>query len=83
MIRHGPITQLDLQDIHEVVELLLTKRSVQLVNDFGIRPERALVLGAGVTALEAISKFYVVQEITITRQGIREGTLAEVFGIGS
>ena len=48
-----------------------------LVAKYGIRPERAHVLPAGVITLQAVVDFYGKPPIVVTRTGVREGAILE------
>lgn len=64
--------------IDEVLNLLCRQRADQIVREYGVMPERAAVLPAGVAAISAIIHYYSVAEVIITRQGIREGIIEAV-----
>jgi exopolyphosphatase/guanosine-5'-triphosphate,3'-diphosphate pyrophosphatase len=49
------------------------------VRRFGVRPERAVVLPAGLTALREIARRYRPEGIIFTHRGLREGVLVESF----
>jgi exopolyphosphatase/guanosine-5'-triphosphate,3'-diphosphate pyrophosphatase len=64
-------------DLEQVVTLVRSQSVDHLVEDHGVRRERAEVLPAGVTAAAAVVEFYGTEHITITRRGIREGAIVD------
>jgi len=72
----GTIQRIDMQTLGRVKEIVSARPAAEIVETYGIRPERAEVLPAGVTAIETIARFYRAGEIVITQRGIREGALA-------
>lgn len=53
----------------------LPARSV--IAKYGVAPERAQVLAAGISALAAVVTHYNIDHVVITRHGIREGVLVD------
>jgi len=76
----GPEATLDREALDEVVRRATSKPAAEIADEYGVRPERAVVLAAGVTALATIAEFYGVPEVSITRGGIREGALLAAQG---
>jgi exopolyphosphatase / guanosine-5'-triphosphate,3'-diphosphate pyrophosphatase len=73
----GDRVQVNRADLERVVALVSTESADQLVNERGVRRERAEVLPAGVTAAAAIVEFYDTPNVIITRRGIREGVIVD------
>lgn len=73
----GMIVHLDKGAFDRVVQLVTTEQVAEIVRRFGVNPERAQVLPAGVLALQALARFYQAEDVTITRHGIREGALVD------
>jgi exopolyphosphatase/guanosine-5'-triphosphate,3'-diphosphate pyrophosphatase len=74
----GTIQRLSMAELGHVIEIVNSHTAAQIVDMYGIRPERAEVLPAGITAIAVIARFYEAEEIVITQRGIREGALAEL-----
>jgi exopolyphosphatase / guanosine-5'-triphosphate,3'-diphosphate pyrophosphatase len=77
LAKAGDPIDLDPEDLERVLALMRTKSATQLVEEHGVRRERAEVLPAGVTAAAAIIEFYDTQRVAITQRGIREGALVD------
>jgi len=81
-ILHGPYDHnqgLTLQGMDRVMEIIATNAARDLVARYRIKPERAEVLPAGITALRAIAGYYDADNIVITTRGIREGALVDLL----
>lgn len=74
----GSVQYLPMSKVEEVVEVATSKPATDLVEQFGIRAERAQVLAAGITTIGVIARFYGVDELVITHHGIREGALLAI-----
>jgi exopolyphosphatase / guanosine-5'-triphosphate,3'-diphosphate pyrophosphatase len=77
LAKGGDPIDLDAEDLKRVLALMRTKSAARLVEEHGVRRERAEVLPAGVTAAAAIVEYYDTQRVTITQRGIREGALVD------
>jgi exopolyphosphatase/pppGpp-phosphohydrolase len=47
----------------------------------GLRPERADIIVAGITAADELLRWVGAADVTINRYGLREGLLLEMFGL--
>jgi exopolyphosphatase / guanosine-5'-triphosphate,3'-diphosphate pyrophosphatase len=70
-------TALRRADLAAAVDTLLREPAARITEQYGIEPERAGVLPAGVAALLAIIDFYTVERVTITLNGIRQGMIVD------
>lgn len=77
LVKHGDQMQLDTGDLEQVVTLVRRETADRLVDDHGVRRERAEVLPAGVVAAATIVDFYGTERVMITLRGIREGAIVE------
>jgi len=59
------------------LNILAARPHAEIARQFGIALERALVLPAGVRALQSICEFYQVESLTITVNGIRQGMIID------
>lgn len=75
--REGSRVRLDFGELDEVQRLACSMPAPDLVERYGVDPERARVLPAGITALQAVVTFYDAARIVISVQGIREGTIVD------
>jgi exopolyphosphatase/guanosine-5'-triphosphate,3'-diphosphate pyrophosphatase len=73
----GDRIELDAGDFERVLTLMRTKTVGRLVEEYGVRRERAEVLPAGIAAAAAIVEYYRTPRVTITQRGIREGAIIE------
>ncbi|HLJ66582.1 MAG TPA: hypothetical protein VKX16_04400 [Chloroflexota bacterium] len=73
----GPTATISIRAVGEVATEVDTVAAAQIVEKFGIRPERARVLPAGVATLQTVAGQYGAPEIVISRRGIREGALLD------
>lgn len=73
--RKGDLIELEPRDLEHVLQLLGATPAADIAERYKIRPERAEVLPAGAGTLGEIARFYRVERIMITRQGMREGAL--------
>ena len=73
----GDPIDLDPGDLEIVLTLTSTKSADRLVEEYGVRRERAEVLPAGVAAAAAVVEYYQTPRISITQRGIREGALVD------
>jgi len=67
-------------EMQAVIDLVSSRPSAEIAADYGVQPQRATVLAAGIAALATIAAYYQAREITITHGGIREGALLAVAG---
>lgn len=72
---HTNPLRLSPDDIDRALDVLRAHPAEEIVRRYGMRPERAAVLPAGIAALSAIVRFYRIGEVLITLHGIREGVL--------
>jgi exopolyphosphatase/guanosine-5'-triphosphate,3'-diphosphate pyrophosphatase len=70
---------LDRFGIDEAAATACSMRAEKVSRRFGVRPERAAVLPAGLWALRQIARHYRPEVIVVTRRGLREGVLVESF----
>lgn len=63
------------EEVDRALAVLCSDPAQEIVRRFDVKPERAAVLPAGVAALSEIIHFYRVDEVLITRYGIREGLI--------
>jgi exopolyphosphatase/guanosine-5'-triphosphate,3'-diphosphate pyrophosphatase len=63
--------------LEEVLEILTTSPHKEVAERFGIEPERAPVLPAGVQTIRTICQFYGFEALTITANGIRQGMIID------
>ena len=75
--RSGAIERLELAAVRQVVDTLSSHAASEIVSRYGVGEERAKVLPAGVAALQAIAEYYRVEQVAITRHGIREGAILD------
>ena len=75
--RQGDLVEIDRDDLRKLVELLKHRTAGDLVTQYAIRAERAQVLPAGIRTLLAIADHYQLDDILITRHGIREGMIID------
>jgi len=61
----------------QVLNVLTASPHAEIAEQFGIALERALVLPAGVRALQSICDFYRIESFTITVNGIRQGMIVD------
>lgn len=61
----------------EASEILTTSRHVDVAERFGIEPERAPVLPAGVQTIRTICEIYGIGKLMITLNGIRQGMIVD------
>jgi exopolyphosphatase/guanosine-5'-triphosphate,3'-diphosphate pyrophosphatase len=79
--RHGSEvqTRLDPGRIDDAAARVSNLRVDRISRTFGVRPERAAVLPAGLWALRQIVRHYRPKVVIVTRSGLREGVLVESF----
>lgn len=73
----GTKVVLDRGALDRVQHLVCSLSAEAVVERYGVEPERARVLPAGITALQAIAAYYEASQVVITWQGIREGTIVD------
>jgi len=73
--KDGAVQDVSMADIDRVLEYVTSRPAADVVAEYGVKPERAQVLPAGIAAVKAIASFYRPERIAITRRGIREGVL--------
>lgn len=75
--KSGEQVSVSQDEIMRVWSLVQSESAQHLVQVYGVRPERAEVLPAGITAAATIVDFYGTEHVTITRHGIREGVIID------
>ena len=70
---------LDAQALTQALELLVRERSGEVAERFGIDPERARLLPAGLLILEGVARVFDAP-LRVGQGGIREGVLLEASG---
>jgi exopolyphosphatase/pppGpp-phosphohydrolase len=75
--RADRVSDLALEDLDRVLQELTEHTADEIVRKYDIMPERARVLPAGAVAVRAIAEYYRVSDVTVTRNGIREGAIIE------
>ncbi|GAC1512736.1 MAG: hypothetical protein NVS2B16_16140 [Chloroflexota bacterium] len=76
---HGDVVRFSAQDLDRVRDVVNAIPSRSVVAKYGVTPERAQVLAAGLNTLAAIVGHYGVTQVVVTRHGIREGVLVDVL----
>lgn len=75
----GDPVPLSLEDLREAVRLVCAGPAPAIATRYGIEPERAPTLPAGMRTLQAIADHYRVEAITLTLNGIRQGMILEAL----
>lgn len=77
--RRGEPVRLTPADLKEAVQVVSTAPAAEIAARYGVEPERAPALPAGIQALRAIADHYQVEEIAVTLNGIRQGMILELL----
>lgn len=72
-----PLSPVTYSDVGTVEDMAYSPGWAEIAAGFDIRPERARILPAGITALRAIARWSGPGQLLISRGGIREGLLLE------
>ena len=79
----GPISRrLTIADLDAAFSLVATAPADAVAAQFGLRPARARILGAGAAIVAAIMARYDVSEVRVADGGVREGTVLAVAHAG-
>lgn len=73
--RDGAPLRLGPDDVDRALDVVCSHPVEEIVRKYGVRPERAAVLPAGIAALSEIIRFYGIRQVLITHRGIREGVI--------
>jgi len=73
--KRGDTVEVTSRELLRAQALVHTTPAAELVRMYGMTPERASVLAAGVTALVAVWEWASVPVIRITKHGLREGVI--------
>jgi exopolyphosphatase / guanosine-5'-triphosphate,3'-diphosphate pyrophosphatase len=76
----GKVQELTREDIDRVMSIVGSLPVSHVVAEYGVKPERAQVLPAGIAALQAIEEYYKPDRVVVTQHGIREGALLDRMG---
>ena len=70
-------TRLTREQIKHVVDLLVENKKATQVDLIRIVPERVHTLLPGLSILQAVMKYYGLNEVTVSNYGVREGYLMQ------
>jgi exopolyphosphatase/guanosine-5'-triphosphate,3'-diphosphate pyrophosphatase len=73
----GKVQELTREDIDRVMSIVGSLPASHVVAEYGVKPERAQVLPAGIAAIQAIQEYYSPDRVVVTQRGIREGALLD------
>jgi exopolyphosphatase/guanosine-5'-triphosphate,3'-diphosphate pyrophosphatase len=75
----GDLVDIKAGTIAQVEDKVYAAPSAEIARTYDIRPERAAVLPAGITAMRSIARWSNAGQLCITRRGIREGIIIDAL----